>query len=191
MKLELNSWTKTDTAYGHSVRNCWHCVQKVYGNDVLSYQNVTEWMEAFCQGQDVTKDNQCAGQPNIPRELVQLVKSLLEDDMLWPMCKLAMEVGILDFGVRHIIMDIIKMQKWHHVGYHTNLQVPICGKDMLLLTSTFNGTTMKIMHFCNVSYPHDKTWVQVYKPELKWQINGTIQAPNIWRNFQRHTAMSK
>jgi len=68
-------------------------------------------MEAFCQGQDVTKDNQCAGQPNIPQEVVQLVKSLLEDDMHCPMCKLAMEVGILDFGVRHIIMDIIRMQK--------------------------------------------------------------------------------
>jgi len=111
MKLELNSWIKTDTAHGHSEGNCWQCVQKVYGIDVLPYQNVTEWMEAFCQGQDVTKDNQCAGQPNIPQELVQLVKSLLEDDMHCPMCKLAMEVGILDFGVHHIIMDIIRMQK--------------------------------------------------------------------------------
>lgn len=111
MKLKLNSWIKTNTACGHSVGNCWHCVQKVYGNDMLPYQNVTEWMEAFCQGQDVTKDNQCAGQPNIPQELVQLAKSLLEDDMHRPMCKLAVEVGILDFGVRHIIMDIIKMQK--------------------------------------------------------------------------------
>lgn len=62
-------------------------------------------------------------------------------------------------------------KKWHHVGYHTNLQAPICGKDMLLLTSTFNGTTMKIMHFRNVPHTHDKTWAQVYKPELKWQIN--------------------
>jgi hypothetical protein len=68
-------------------------------------------MEAFCQGQNVTKDNQCAGQPNTPQELVQLVKSLLEDDMHCPMCKWAMEFGILDFGVHHIIMDINKMQK--------------------------------------------------------------------------------
>jgi hypothetical protein len=68
-------------------------------------------MEAFCQGQDVTKDNQHAGQPNIPQKLFQLVKSLLEDDMHCLMCKLAMEVEILGFGVCHIVMDIISMQK--------------------------------------------------------------------------------
>ena len=191
MKLELNYWIKTDTAHGHSVRNCWHCVQKVYGNDMLPYQNATEWIEAFCQGQDVTKDNQCAGQPNIPQELVQLVKSLLEDDMHCPMCKLAVKLGLLILVFVISLWTSSRCKKWHHIGYHTNLQAPICDKDMLLLTSTFNGTTMKIVHFCNVSDPQDKTWVQVYKPELKWQINGTIQAPNIWRNYKRHTEKSK
>jgi hypothetical protein len=68
-------------------------------------------MEAFCQAQDDTMDNQCAGQHNIPQELVQLVKSLLKDDRYWKMCKLAMEVGILDTGVHHIIHDIIRVQK--------------------------------------------------------------------------------
>jgi hypothetical protein len=136
-------------------------------------------MEAFCQVQDVTKDNQCAGQPNIPQELVQLVKSLLEDDMHCPMCKLTGEIGILDFGIQHIIKDIIRMQKmascWvpHQLTSANTWQKHATANQNLQWYHNENYALLQCIT------PHDKTWVQVYKPELKWQINGTIQATNI------------
>jgi hypothetical protein len=74
-----------------------------------------------------------------------------------------MEVAILDFSVITSSRTSSGCKKWHHVGYHTTLQEPICGKDMLLLTSTFNGTTMKIMDFCNVSHPMTKPGLRFTK----------------------------
>jgi len=65
--------------------------------------------KSILQGQDATKNNQLARQPNIPNKQVQVVKLLLEMPPLWMMHQLAVEVGIRYFSVQHIMKDFVTM----------------------------------------------------------------------------------
>jgi len=65
---------------------------------VVPYWMVAQWVSSFHRGWDRTKDTQCAGQPAIPNQCVELIQSLLHADNHWMAWHLA-----ADAGVRHIM----------------------------------------------------------------------------------------
>jgi hypothetical protein len=82
---------------------------------------------------------------------------------------LAVEVGISQFTVFHIIKDIIRIQRiaslWvmHHLTEDQKWQV--------IVNLHLEGYHNKRDAFICCIITFDKTWVQAYKPELKQQMN--------------------
>jgi len=107
---------------------------------------------------DTIKYSQHAEKPNILNEKVQLVQLLLKVSRHW---KMTGKIRISDFSVCCIIKDITGMQKvaicWvtHHLAKVTSSACARVRTHMHahahLPTSTLNGTTVKVMHFCATS----------------------------------------